>query len=163
DEACVIGCENDTQCLTANGPLNFCGPDGQCKAGCKKNAECIAKNGPNWTCVKETNTCQNLLPSECYQVLSAPANDLSNDDIIFVGYQGAFPPGGTGAPNYASLEGAELARQEFMSLNGGVTLAGKKHPVAFVVCDTVRNVDLSMQQLFALHVPGVVGPQNTGV
>jgi hypothetical protein len=101
---CVVGCVDDAQCVAALGKqLSICNPEKVCVEGCRTNAQCVENFNAESTCVKKTNKCVELKSKDCYQVLSAPLQDLKNDDILYMGLFTALPGGSA----LNTLEGAE--------------------------------------------------------
>lgn len=159
DKVCVVGCQDDAQCKVALGKeLTICNSESVCVDGCRTNAQCVENFNPESTCVKSSNKCFELKSKDCYQVLSAPLPDLKSDDILLMGLVTALT-GGTALNN---LEGAELARLEWMRVTGGLQMGTKKRPVVFVNCDSLGNPDDSLAHLFKeLDIKLINGPTTT--
>lgn len=168
-------CTSRDDCI-ARGPEfanTTCGDDHICVVNpaisCTKNQQCLTlHNNDPWTCRKSDHKCVQLTSPECRDILqgTASANDLANDDTIFIG---ALSPLGPTSANFVigkSFEnGVEKARREFYSAVSGLppVQGTGRRPLAVVFCseDDVTGqsaVAAAKHLVEELQVPAVLGP-----
>lgn len=164
-------CRSESDCL-ARGPAfvdTTCSPERVCvqvprdSRLCSTNKECLERLGEPSRCLFSEGRCVPLLSTECPR-FRAEANDLANDEAVYIGL--VCPPNVDGQLMEFA---AELARVETkQSLGGGLppTEVGReKRPLVMIVCPNEIPNEAGLRSLrhlgHVVRVTATVGPLNS--
>src|SRR4051812_326631 len=123
---------------------------------CASSTECSARFGEPSACVNAT--CTKLLTTECTEVY--PANALSQDNVLLVGFMGALA-GGPDDYGVPTKEGAEVALHEMEAAVNGLpapTGSTVQRHLAMLVCDDSSDpVRVARPLIEDANVPVIIG------
>ena len=157
----AMSCSRAEDCAAAGKGL-VCGGAGVCVAPsrCATNAECVlAHGGEAFACRHDSGLCVALESTDCH--VQASDRDIGNDATIWIGTM--FPLTGADGEAFGvqSSRAAEVARQDFMKVAGGLpspTVGKPSRPLGIIACDDSADAERAARHLVDdVGVPAIIG------